>query len=139
MGLLTLRQKSVMRFYPQVMKVTSDLMFAEWHSSSHIIGLGIRGKSPHDTKCWLYYPEDDCPFYRTTVFSHYAPKNCPAGDKKLPTLCLVRKAPSATPGGFSLLHPPSDLFRVDRLLYRKYAGRFPITHSILHTVRMRLF
>jgi len=59
-------------------------------SSSHIIGLGIRGHSPHDTKCWLYYPEDDCPFYRTTVFSHYAPKNCPTKDKKLPTLCLVR-------------------------------------------------
>lgn len=58
-------------------------------SSSHIIGLGIRGHSPHDTKCWLYYPEDDCPFYRTTVFSHYAPKNCPTKDKKLPTLCLV--------------------------------------------------
>lgn len=34
------------------------------HSSSHIIGLGIRGKCPHGTKCWLYYPEDDCPYYR---------------------------------------------------------------------------
>jgi len=58
------------------------------HSSSHIIGLGIRGLSPHDTKCWLYYPEDDCPFYRTTVFSHYAPNNCPTKDKKLRTLLL---------------------------------------------------
>ena len=64
-------------------------------SSSHIIGLGIRGHSPHDTKCWLYYPEDDCPFYRTTVFSHYAPKNCPTKDKKLPTLCLVRTSQSS--------------------------------------------
>lgn len=34
------------------------------HSSSHIIGFGIRGKSPHGSKCWLYYPESDCPFYR---------------------------------------------------------------------------
>lgn len=34
------------------------------HSSSHIVGVGIRGKSPHGTKCWLYYPEDNCPFYR---------------------------------------------------------------------------
>lgn len=34
------------------------------HSSSHIIGIGIRGNCPHGTKCWLYYPEDNCPFYR---------------------------------------------------------------------------
>ena len=58
-------------------------------SSSHIVGLGIRGQCPHGLKCWLYFPEDDCPFYRTTVFSHYAPKNCPSADTELPTLCLV--------------------------------------------------
>eukprot|EP01024_Parvocaulis_polyphysoides_P055160 TRINITY_DN5621_c0_g2_i3.p2 TRINITY_DN5621_c0_g2~~TRINITY_DN5621_c0_g2_i3.p2 ORF type:complete len:328 (-),score=46.41 TRINITY_DN5621_c0_g2_i3:56-1039(-) len=33
------------------------------HSSSHIVGVGIRGACPHGKKCWLYYPEDDCPFY----------------------------------------------------------------------------
>jgi protoporphyrinogen oxidase len=56
------------------------------HSSSHIIGIGVRGQCPHGLKCWLYFPEDDCPFYRTTVFSHYAKKNCPADDVKLPTI-----------------------------------------------------
>jgi hypothetical protein len=34
------------------------------HSSSHIVGFGIRGKCPHGAKCWLYFPEDNCPFYR---------------------------------------------------------------------------
>lgn len=34
----------------------------------------------------MYYPEDDCPFYRCTVFSHYAKKNAPEEDKLLPTL-----------------------------------------------------
>ncbi len=58
-------------------------------SSSHIVGIGLRGQCPHGLKCWLYFPEDNCPFYRTTVFSHYAPKNCPAPDARLPTLCLV--------------------------------------------------
>lgn len=56
------------------------------YSSSHIIGLGLRGQNPHDNKCWLYYPEDDCPYYRCTVFSHYAKKNVPADDAMLPTL-----------------------------------------------------
>ncbi|KAG2502052.1 hypothetical protein HYH03_000546 [Edaphochlamys debaryana] len=57
------------------------------HSSSHIIGFGIRGECPHGSKCWLYFPEDNCPFYRCTVFSNYAKLNCPADDAKLPTLC----------------------------------------------------
>lgn len=56
------------------------------YSSTHVIGLGLRGISPHDTKCWLYYPEDNCPFYRCTVFSLYAKLNCPADDMKLPTM-----------------------------------------------------
>ena len=64
-------------------------------SSSHIVGIGLRGACPHGLKCWLYFPEDDCPFYRTTVFSHYAPNNCPPPDAALPTLCLVSLLTSA--------------------------------------------
>mmetsp|Transcript_20601 Transcript_20601/g.29562 ORF Transcript_20601/g.29562 Transcript_20601/m.29562 type:complete len:500 (+) Transcript_20601:31-1530(+) len=62
-------------------------------SSSHIIGIGLRGVNPHDTKCWLYYPEDDCPFYRCTVFSHYAEKNVPSADKLLRTIQLGDNRP----------------------------------------------
>lgn len=62
------------------------------YSSSHIIGLGLRGTNPHDNKCWMYYPEDDCPFYRCTVFSHYAAKNAPGKDAVLPTLRLGDKS-----------------------------------------------
>ena len=58
------------------------------YSSSHIVGIGVRGKCPHGSKCWLYFPEDDCPFYRTTVFSNYAEGNCPAPSTTLPTICL---------------------------------------------------
>jgi hypothetical protein len=55
------------------------------YSSTHVIGLGLRGHSPHGDKCWMYYPEDNCPFYRCTVFSHYAKKNAPAEDVCMPT------------------------------------------------------
>ncbi len=65
-----------------------DLADRLTYSSTHIIGLGLRGHSPHENKCWLYYPEDDCPFYRCTVFSLYAKKNVPADDVSLPTLRL---------------------------------------------------
>lgn len=49
------------------------------HSTSHIIGIGLKGEMPDhlQKKCWMYFPEDDCPFYRVTVFSHYSPNNVP--------------------------------------------------------------
>lgn len=34
----------------------------------------------------LYFPEDNCPFYRATIFSNYSPYNQPQSDVKLPTL-----------------------------------------------------
>lgn len=49
------------------------------YSSSNIVGLGLRGKPKSElaTKCWMYFPEDNCPFYRATVFSNYSPYNVP--------------------------------------------------------------
>ena len=49
------------------------------HSSSNIVGLGMTGQPPEHLcdKCWMYYPGDDCPFYRATVFSNYAELNVP--------------------------------------------------------------
>ena len=49
------------------------------YSSSHIIGFGIEGQPPAElkSKCWLYFPEDDSPFYRATIFSNYSPNVVP--------------------------------------------------------------
>ena len=49
------------------------------HSSIHVFGIGLKGSPPQHlkTKCWMYFPEDDCPFYRATVFSNYSPYNVP--------------------------------------------------------------
>lgn len=49
------------------------------YSSTHIVGVGVNGRPPEELngKCWMYFPEDDCPFYRVTVFSHYSPHNVP--------------------------------------------------------------
>lgn len=37
----------------------------------------------------LYFPEDNCPFYRATIFSNYSPFNQPQADVKLPTMFLA--------------------------------------------------
>lgn len=48
-------------------------------SSSNIIGVGLSGKPSEELhkKCWMYFPEDNCPFYRVTLFSNYSPNNVP--------------------------------------------------------------
>jgi protoporphyrinogen oxidase len=60
---------------PAVSEAAAHLL----RSSSHIIGVGLKGEMPSKLakKCWMYFPEDNCPFYRVTVFSHYSPNNVP--------------------------------------------------------------
>mmetsp|Transcript_26755 Transcript_26755/g.32476 ORF Transcript_26755/g.32476 Transcript_26755/m.32476 type:complete len:507 (-) Transcript_26755:419-1939(-) len=107
-----LKDGSTIQFEKLLTTIPLDLTLSmvgkqEWadgltHSNSHIIGVGIRGLNPHDTKCWLYFPEDNCPFYRATIFSHYAEENCPAADVKLPTMCVGAGGPvggDASPKG----------------------------------------
>lgn len=62
-----------------------------YYSSTHVIGVGVRGERPEriGDKCWLYFPEDDCPFYRATIFSNYSPHNQPADSVKLATQSLA--------------------------------------------------
>lgn len=62
-----------------------------FYSSTHVIGVGIRGERPEriGDKCWLYFPEEDCPFYRATIFSNYSPNNQPQSSKKLATTQLA--------------------------------------------------
>jgi len=49
------------------------------YSSTHVVGVGLHGNAPEALakKCWMYFPESNCPFYRVTHFSHYSPNNVP--------------------------------------------------------------
>lgn len=42
------------------------------HSGSYIVGVGVARPCPSE-KCWIYFPEDSCPFYRVTYLSNYSP------------------------------------------------------------------
>jgi protoporphyrinogen oxidase len=49
------------------------------HNGGLIVGVGI--ESPRtDSKCWMYFPEGNSPFYRVTNFHNYAAANVPACD-----------------------------------------------------------
>jgi protoporphyrinogen oxidase len=49
------------------------------HNSGYVLGIGLK-KKMKGTRCWVYFPENDIPFYRMTYFSHYSPNNVPQGD-----------------------------------------------------------
>ncbi len=88
------------------------------HSSSHIVGIGLEGTPPAHLagKCWMYFPEDDCPFYRcvrpgiqpaydallysllcrVTLFSHYSPYHVPKPGEQWSLMCEVSES-SAKP------------------------------------------
>jgi protoporphyrinogen oxidase len=60
---------------PELESATNRLLY----SGTHVVGIGLDGQPPEHlrTKCWMYFPEADCPFYRVTVFSNYSPNNTP--------------------------------------------------------------
>jgi len=64
-------------------------------SSSHIVGIGLSGKPPKDlaTKCWMYFPEGNCPFYRVTVFSRYSPNNVPDPSRQWSLMAEISESP----------------------------------------------
>jgi protoporphyrinogen oxidase len=60
---------------PQISEMANKLR----HSTTHIIGIGLQGFPPDtlSTKCWMYFPDTNSPYYRVTVFSNYSPFNVP--------------------------------------------------------------
>lgn len=59
----------------QVATAAGDLV----HNSGLIAGVGFKGRRD-DSKCWMYFPENNSPFYRVTNFHNYSRFNVPDGD-----------------------------------------------------------
>lgn len=49
------------------------------YTSANIVGIGLNKKIP-TTKCWVYFPEPQTPFYRLSYFHRYSPYNVPNAD-----------------------------------------------------------
>lgn len=74
------------------------------YSSSHVVGVGFTGQAPSSlaTKCWMYFPEPETPFYRVTVFSNYSPHNVALPGTQWSLMAEVSESPDK----------PVDLARV---------------------------
>ncbi|HEY8747375.1 MAG TPA: FAD-dependent oxidoreductase [Tepidisphaeraceae bacterium] len=66
----------------EIKKATSSLR----HSGGYMVGIGIKQPCP-STKSWMYFPEDNCPFYRVTYLSNYSPYMTPEDGKHYSLLC----------------------------------------------------
>jgi UDP-galactopyranose mutase len=78
------------------------------HNGALIAGIGIDGHRP-DSKCWMYFPESDCPFYRVTNFHNYSYNNTPAPDGATPRCRALM-----TELSFSGYKPENEADHVDR-------------------------
>ena len=58
------------------------------HSGSCIVGIGINQPAP-TSKCWIYYPEADCPFYRITYLSNYSADVVPDATRQYSLLAEI--------------------------------------------------
>lgn len=65
------------------------------HSSSCIVGVGVNQPSP-SSKCWMYFPEDNCPFYRVTYLSNYSPDVVPDATRQYSLLAEISRSPCKT-------------------------------------------
>jgi len=68
------------------------------HSSGYMVGLGLRSRAPGggtpSTMSWMYFPEENCPFYRVTYLSNYSPFMTPDKDNYYSLLCEVSESPA---------------------------------------------
>lgn len=72
----------------QIKKNTASLR----HSGGYMVGVGIKQPCP-STKSWMYFPEDNCPFYRATYLSNYSPFMTPDKDQYYSLLCETSYSP----------------------------------------------
>ncbi|GAB6127139.1 protoporphyrinogen/coproporphyrinogen oxidase [Humidesulfovibrio idahonensis] len=81
-GPLDLLIANQLLFAPEAMREAAAKLK---HNGVFVAGVGARGRALHkgqaDDRCWMYFPESDCPFYRVTNFHNYAPANVPGADE----------------------------------------------------------
>jgi protoporphyrinogen oxidase len=62
------------------------------HSGGAFVGVGVARPCP-TTKCWMYFPEENCPYYRVTYLSNYSPEVVPDATRQYSLLAEVSRSP----------------------------------------------
>ncbi len=80
------------------------------YSSTHVIGVGLAGAVPQRlaTKCWMYFPEPQLPFYRVTVSSNYSPHNVSRPGRQWSLMAEVSESAARRVEGTSVVRQTVD-------------------------------
>ena len=64
-------------------------------SATNVIGIGMEGQAPDHlkTKCWMYFPESNSPYYRVTVFTNSSPNNAARPGEQWSLMAEVSESP----------------------------------------------
>lgn len=91
------------------------------YSTVHVVGIGLKGECPPNlsTKCWMYFPEDNCPFYRATVFSNYSPNNVPRHSKFWSLMLEISESPIKSVDRGAVIDSVIDGLLASRLISTK--------------------
>ena len=82
---LDLMAKNIIKNMPEEIKSAAEHLE---HNGVHVVGAGVNDKRADDT-CWMYFPEDNCPFYRVTNLHNYSPNIVTPPSSKRALLCEI--------------------------------------------------
>ncbi len=103
----TLPLTELVKIIPDAPTAVREAVGGLHHTEGLFVGIGVADPCP-STKCWMYFPEADAPFYRVTYLSNYSPNLTPG------------------PGYFSLLAEvsasPYKVENTDDVVERTIAG-----------------
>ncbi len=104
------------------------------HSSTHVVGVGLSGPRPAElgTKCWMYFPEGNAPFYRVTQFSHYSPENVDDGSRHWSLMAEICESPHRPVDAGSLARDTVRALVAAGLVEREGQATHTWTHRVEH-------
>jgi protoporphyrinogen oxidase len=102
------------------------------YSSVHVVGVGLKGAPTEELskKCWIYFPEDNCPFYRVTHFSHYSPRNVADIKEQWSLMAEVSESPDKPVDAAKVVHDTIDGLVATGLI----SGADQVSHTWTHRV-----
>ena len=111
---------------PKVRAATRDLH----HTEGYFIGIGVADPCP-SSKCWMYFPESDAPFYRVTYLSNYSPQMTP-GPGHFSLLAEVSSSPYKQEDAASVVERTIAGMVSSQLLTRAQADTKIVSRELMH-------
>ena len=118
---------------PEVVRAAGELRY----NSGWMVGIGIN-KKVKSGRCWVYFPDNQIPFYRVTYFSNYSPHNVAKPGTQSSFLCETSFSPNQKITGSSIVEATIDSLVQARLISKgdtkKIAAKWKIKIERLYPI-----